>query len=226
MAYDYTDWPLPADVFDLLTASNIDPVVTSADDLVQNWIDAAAQEMRKLTNRQFVAGSAGEIRYYDGSGTGMQTVDEFVDVTAVEFLMYPQVAGINVTYWYEKLSNGYPNTVLQIVQGPSNTNYGYIAAFPRGRSNVKVTGTFGYGATVPVDVWNAVLQKAAASIAASNSLSAQGKLSKWVDGDVSEDYGAQMPGEVAGWLNDFKETARRYRRPYRELRRRQTVDLF
>lgn len=226
MAYTYTAWPTAANVFDVLTASNIDPTVDVGSDLVSAWIAAAAQEMVKRASRQFVAGSAGEIRYFDGSGDGMQTVDEFVDVTAVEFLMYPQVAGVQVTYWYEKLTNGYPNTVLQIVQGPSNTNYGYITMFPKGRSNIKVTGTWGYGSSIPVDVWTAVQEYAAAKIAASNSLSAQGKLAKWVDGDVSEDYGGDMPGEVAGWIKNFRETARRYRRPYRELRRRQQVELL
>jgi len=223
---DYTVWPTIANVYALLTASNITPTMASTDLVATGFLDEAIQGMTQLTKRQFLPGSTGEVRYFDGSGTGLQTVDEFIDVTAVEFLMFPQVAGVNVQYWYEPATNKFPNTTLQIFQGPANTNFGYVAAFPQGRRNIKVTGQWGYAATIPADVWMAVLKKAAAGIAAVNSLDAQGKTSKLVDGDASVDYGSDMPGDVAGWLEDFDCAVKKYRRPDSERRRRQAETLL
>lgn len=226
MAVTYTAWPTVAQVSAFLTSANISPTLQTSDDLYQVHIDAASAEMGKRTQRQFVAGSAGEVRYYDGSGDGMQPIDEFIDVSAVQFLMYPQVAGIDIQYWYEPSRNGYPQDVLQIYQGPANTNYGYVANFPLGRSNIKVTGQFGYAATIPAPVWMAVLKKAAASIAAANTLDAQGKMVSETDGDADHKYGGDMPGDTAGWLEDFEAAVKAYKRPLKTRRRRQKAALL
>ena len=224
---DYSTWPTIANVYALLTGANITPGLASSSLVAQGFLDEAIGLMGQLTKRQFVAGSAGEIRYFDGSGTGVQTVTEFVDVPAVQFLLYPQVAGIDIQYWYEQSRNQYPNTTLQIYQGPANTNYGYVANFPQGRSNIKVTGTWGYASTIPYAVWMAVLKGAAASIATMNSLTSQGKLAKWVDGDASEDYGGSANfGEFTGWAKEFYSTVKAYKRPEAERRKFKTAALY
>jgi len=226
MAIDYTAWPTPTQVYDVITSANVTPTLSSSSELVQPYIDSVVNYLTKKTHRQFLAGSAGEVRYFDGSGSGLQIIDEIVTLTAVEFLMYPQVAGINLVYYNVALTNGYPTTMLQIFQGPANTNFGYVTSFPPGRRNVKVTGTWGYASTIPPAVWMAVAKKAAGLILNTNTMDAQGQLKEWVDGDAKQVYDDGTISVQAGWDKEFEEVIKTFRRPLSEHHRRSRPELL
>lgn len=203
MAYVYTAWPTLANLKDLLDGAHVDttdPSFTLSDDYLQGLLDARAEQLRIETGRQFVAGSSGEIRYFDGSGTGLQRIDEYVDITDVAFFYVPGSAFLSVTNFYEVSQLPWGKDKLQILQGQANLNYAFLQRFPEGRSNIKVTGTWGYGSTIPQPVFLAVLQAAAADALQANTLSAQGQTKRYVDGDASEEWVGTMIGESAGWL--------------------------
>ena len=63
------------------------------------------------------------------------------------------------------------------------------------RSALAVTGTFGYSETVPADVFQAILARAAADLMVQvSSRNSGGGLNNWSEADVLEDYGL-APGQ-------------------------------
>lgn len=221
MAYDYTAIPSTTALTDLLTAVGLASLASSVDaDLLATYITAAGAALDRDCNRQFVPGSVGEVRYFNGSGTGTQIIDDAIDVTAVSFLVMPQSAGVNVTNWLLVEREGQPNNILQIYQGPANVVPYYWPSFPQGRSNIAVTGQFGYAAEIPHDVWTQMLRDAAGAVINDYSISGGARLAGWRDNDVSEDYmGGAVAGAVAtvsdmaGWGKSRSAVVRRYSKP-------------
>lgn len=224
MANVYTAWPTRTNLSAFLAGANVTAVLSDTD-MLDGLILSAAERITKATNYQWLAGEADEERFYDGSGTGLLQIDEYIDVSEVEFLIFPQATGVNVTSYVEVSRNLVPKTLLQIYQGATHATYGYLDRFPAGRSNVKVTGQFGYAASIPYDVWFAVLKKAAADVATMSGLSAQGKVIDWTEGDVSERYSDKVVGEAAGWVAEFDMVCRKRRKPRSHRKRMATTPL-
>jgi hypothetical protein len=226
MALDYTAWPTATQVYALLTASNITPGLSQSSDVATAIINGAAKEMERCTGRQFVAGSAGESRFFDGSGTGMMVVDDYITITAVKFYWLPVTGILDINQAIGVTRKGFANDRIQIIQGPPNFAWQYITQFPLGRSNIEVVGTWGYGATIPYDVWEAVLYSTADRIANLNRLSAQGNVIEVKDDDVTLKYDGRTVGESAGWTNRIRDVAKNYKRSLRDHLARQEVGLI
>lgn len=187
--------------------------VTANSDVMTLALDAAQQWMDREASRQFVPGSAGVTRYFDGSGTGELVVDDYIDVASVKIVGYPSVPYLDVTGFVEVTRNGYANDTLHIVRGAPNLGLGYIDAFFRGRSNIEVVAQWGYGANVPAPVWKAMRDLAAAEVAAMARYGTAGLLKSWREGDVNEDYDVSgLPGEALGWLQSAAKVAASYRK--------------
>jgi hypothetical protein len=215
MAIDYSSWPVAADVTALLASANITPGAGLTADLIALRLASATQEITQRTHRQFLPST--ETRNFDGSGSGEMLVDEYVGVTAITLYLVPSVGVTDVTQFVEVERSTYPKTRLQIYQGPSNAPYGWFTYFPQGRSNVGVTATWGYGATIPPDVWQAVLYKSAADCAEANRMTDRGLLTSVRDDDQTEQYKADSIGQSAGWLAAFESACERYKRPLRQF---------
>lgn len=203
MAYVYTDFATLANLKDFLAGAHIDTAASDfdvSDDALQAILDAREENLKILTSRQFVPGSAGEIRYFDGTGHGFLRIDEYVDITAIDFFYVPGTAYVSAINFVEVDQKPWAKEKIQILQGQANVNYGFFQRFPEGRSNIKVTGTWGYGSTIPPDVWLAHLQASAADVMQQNTLSAQGQTLKYIDGDASEQWTGEPIGISAGWL--------------------------
>lgn len=232
MPYDYTDWPTLTDLKDLLTGAHVDPTdadFTLSDDALQGFLDARAELLKRETSRQFVSGSPGEVRDFDGSGNGLMYVDEYVDVTAVEFFYVPGSAFVSATNYVEVDQQPWGKEKIQILQGQPNISYGFFQKFPEGRSNIRVTATWGYGATIPADVFMAVLQAAGADALQANTMSPQGQVKSWTDGDATEAYGGGTIGEQAGWLGPqslWATVCKNYRRSLKSHRRKSRPKLY
>lgn len=230
MAYDYTALPTTDELDDVLASAGLSALSTSvAEDLQQAALDAAAKRMEKQTRRQFVAGSAGEVRWYDGSGTGRLEIDEYIDITAVDFVIFPNPSLVSATQFVEVEQQASPKTILQIFQGQANYTTAYYPKFPEGRSNIKVTGQFGYDTSIPADVYLAIVYMAAAHLADTNTVSTGGGLllKSWVNADRQETFetGAK-PSDIAGWKDFAKETIKQYRRPLGAKQRRVARPLY
>jgi len=226
MSLPYTAWPTVAQVYDLLTGGNITPTLGQSSDVAQAMVNGAIREMGRKSGRQFLAGSAGESRFFDGSGTGVQIVDDYIDVTAVKFYWLPSTGVIDITQFFEVTRTPFANNRIQIVQGPSNFAWSYITQFPQGRSNIEVVATWGYGSTIPQDVWETVLYASAARIADLNRLSAQGILTDIKDDDVTLKYDGRTIAESTGWQKQIESVAKGYRRSLRDHLARQDTPLI
>jgi hypothetical protein len=217
MAYTYTTLPTVTQLDDLLASAGVSGLSASVDaDLRTAYIDAAVAQIQKETRRQFVPGSAGEIRYYDGNGTGRLEIDEYIDITAVKFVLLPQSSSTTVTEFVEVQQQATPKTVLQIYRGRANYTTTYYPQFPEGRSNIEVTGQFGYASSIPADVYVAILKMAAAQLVGDNSIASGGglMLKSWTNADRKEDYDTSgLASQKAGWDDFAKGVIRRYRKP-------------
>lgn len=223
MAQNYTAWPDQSDIEARLTNAGITPRSSISAGYYAQVADAIVAYITHKTHRQFLAGSAGEIRYFDGSGVGDQLVDEFVAITAVSVVGFIATGSLlSLTQVVSADTSTFPTNRLIIFQSslPTQQNL-WVNYFPRGRRNIKIAGTWGYGQYIPDDVWWAACGRMAALIAAETSIpGASGRIRKWIEGDASEELNLDLPGEVAGWDAGFKEMLRTYKRPMSQRGRR------
>lgn len=229
MAYTLTALPTGQNVLDFLGLANVTPGTawTATADAMDGVINAAYQKVRRDTGYQWLPGSTAEVRYYDGSGSGELEVDEYVSVSAVQFLIYPQATGIDVTNFQEVQRMGdMAKTRLQIFRGPSYAVAGYLDRFPEGRSNVAVTAQYGYGTAMPYDVFMAVLKQSASDVAGMSAMQAAGRPVSWREGDVNEQYADLVPGDAIGWLKDVQDTVVRRTKPINQRSRVAAPPLY
>jgi len=219
MAIDYTAYPTVSDVTDLLASANITLGAGVTADIKQLKIDAAIAELEHATGRKFAPGATGEIRYYNGSGTGEIVIDEYVSIESIEFLQLPGVSTITITNWAEVEHPPFPKTHVQILRGPSNMSVGWWTKFPQGRSNIKVTAQFGFE-EVPAAIWSAVASKAAANLADAARMSGNGMLTGLKDLDQDFTWSSEQIGTLAGWKSEFDAAKALYRRPLRTFLQR------
>jgi len=85
---------------------------------------------------------------------------------------------------------------------------------------VAITGTWGYGATIIPDVWDAVRGKAAADIADAYRTTADGVQISVKDMDYSATYSDSPIGQLANWRATFDDVCNLYRRPLRQFLRK------
>lgn len=221
---DYTDFPTETDVVELvLTMPSMadteakKKLVTLLAPLV---VTAVTQHIIKETHRRFVltrdgAGAAvDETRYFDGSGTGIQTVDEIVTLTSVSLVGWAGATPATLSNVYLEDDATYPKTRIAVYQGSLPGAGLYLSAFPQGRKNVKVVGVWGYASTVPADLWLAHLQECAARVAADVLFNPSGRRKSYSVADaISETYLVQLPGEASGWHARFCDRVKAYTSP-------------
>jgi len=210
----YTAWPTSSEV---LTATSVMgftlPVAASAD-YVTEIVTALASEVTRDCKRTFIKETA--TRYFDGSGTGELEVDEYIDNSSIDIKSYfGSIAGLGLTDWWEVQRNIRPKNRIQIYQGstPSLTRI-WLGSFPPGRSNIKVTGDWGYAETIPIDLWQAVKKMAAVLLGLEVMLNGgKGFMSSWKEADVIEQYMLLDPGRFTKYSSIFEKAKHRYRRP-------------
>jgi hypothetical protein len=221
---DYTIWPTEGDVIELLDVmpSLVDSVAKKK--LVQLLapivVAAVTAQIAKETHRTFVLTrdedgvAVEETRYFDGSGTGIQEVDEMVSLSEVTLVGWSGVTPATVSNVYLETDVTFPSTRLAVNQGGLPGAALYLAAFPKGRKNVGVTGVWGYASTVPADLWLAHLQECCARVAADVIFNPSGRKKSFSVADaISETYLVQLPGEASGWHARFTERVCHYTSP-------------
>lgn len=215
MAQNYTAWPVKADIDTQLASAGITVRTGTPNSYYTRKIDAVVAYLTKKTHRQFLKGSSGEVRYFDGSGTGEQVVNEFVTLEQVDIIGFSLTSTIELVNAVAALSESWPNNRIIIYQASIPPVSGaLIHNFPPGRRNIKVTAQWGYGPYIPDDVWEAVAGKVAALLAAEASVDGDiGRIKKWVEGDALEEYDTDLPGKIAGWEAYFDSIIKTYRLP-------------
>lgn len=224
MAYSYTAYPVIADLTAMLASANITLTSAVSADVKQQALDSAVNEFELTTGRSFIPGSAGEVRYYDGSGTGRQVIDDVVSITDVSFFALPSVTAVSISNYAIEEHKPYQKNQLRIYQGPANSPVGYYSRFPVGRMNIQVTGTFGF-TSCPPKVWRAILAKACADVADAARLTPQGMLIDFRDLDQDFKWSEKQLGMLAGWRDEYESAMKLFKRSLRDLRRRQVKVL-
>ena len=226
MPVSYANWPTTTEVSNYITASGLTLNAGITTDMIQNAIDAAVEELSRRTGRTLK--TVTETRYFDGSGTGLLDVEEYVDVTAIQFFSVPALGVVTLTQWHEVERKPYPKTQIQILQGPPNVPYGYYSFFPQGRSNIGVTATWGYASAIPAIAWTAVRARAAGTVVnAARANSYLGGTVKTIrDEDQDITFMDALPSKTLGWDDLFETAARQLKRPLRDFMRRNKPPLI
>lgn len=221
----YTAWPTSNDLRDFLLAANItiDSLPVS---IAQLRLEAAAGQFEQETKRQFIKSSEDETRFFNGSGTGEMVVDEYIDITTIKFILTPAQGVVQPLDYFQFEVAKYPKTKIQILQGPTNVSYGWWTYFPQGRSNIEVTGTWGYADTIPPQAWEAVLCLAGMKLADSARIASRGAITLTRDDDTWIAYSDKLVSAVSGWEATYKQAVKDYKRPFRDYLRRSTRTLI
>lgn len=214
-----TDWPSAADVNASLAAIGVMPRTGVSVDPV---LAAVIEEIERETQRQFVADTGDTTRWFDGSGQSQQDVDDMVSLTSVSIVLYPGAEGYPLQNCHLVFEQGKPKSRISIRGGTVlYGQFGTQRAFPPGRQNIEVTGRFGYGATVPADLWLAARDQAAAILADEALFSPgtrtadeqyAGRLVEWSDDDTEERYQLLATDDGTRRTARFTAAIERYRR--------------
>ncbi len=216
MAFDYTVWPVVADVTATLAAANITLGAGVSADVKTRALNAAINKIVQKTGREFLSSGAAAIRYYDGTGTGKMVIDDYETITAVEFFQIPSSGTVSITNWCEVTNAPYHKNELMILQGPANMAIGWWTYFPQGRRNIKITGTFGW-TSIPAQVWEAVCQEAAGRLADQARITPNGILNALHDLDQDFKWSDDQIKVMAGWKADVNEAISAWKRPLRQF---------
>jgi len=97
--------------------------------------------------------------------------------------------------------------------------YPQYTIFPAGRQNMLILARWGYGDTIPADLWEAVCGEIAIRATRETLFTPQGRVSKEVYGDESRTY--SLPAaDATGWHSAYEDALKAYKRPQgRRLRR-------
>lgn len=211
-----TGWPAVADVQAKLSVAGITLRDDADSDYIQLIINAVVAELLQATKREYVE-TAEATRYYDGSGTGRQVVDPMVSLTSVELIGYtadPPLLEVENIYLENR--QGYPRNQLLIRQGSAPATGYWLTAFPQGRANIAVTGTFGYGEAIPQDVWEAVAGESAERLAMEAMFSQGGILEQWHETEASEKYRLVDRETGMYWHRNYLMVIKARRKPFQE----------
>lgn len=209
----YTTWPTTAMVRDVLARAAIVVPDEYDDTQFQAVIDEVTAEVARETLRDFLKTTSD--RYFDGSGTGLLEVDEFVTLNSVQVIGYVGTSGLTLPSVIAYQSKNRPNYRIQIARGSLPTmGRVWLDSFPEGRSNILVNADWGYGAMIPADLWQAVAKKCALTAANEILFSTDGReaMIKAPNGAAIE-FKHAIPAEATGWEKDFNKAVRRYKRP-------------
>lgn len=207
MATDYTQWPTAGDVSSRLTAAG----VTLRVDITARATDALAAviaETERRTRRQFIADAVDSARTFDGSGTATLDIDEIVSLTSATVLGGWGTPTYDLTdvQMFAETNRACTRLVAATGSLPAFATAGVYTIyrmFPAGRQNIVVTGKWGYGPTVPADLWQAVCGEAAFRITCEATWNQNGRISAESYGDEKRVYQLDS-GEALMWHQTFE----------------------
>ncbi len=159
-----------------------------------------------------------EMRVFDGSGYRELVVPDIVPDTPFSVLVWG-AAALNVTLKSSYSSQGYNTLVLGGYGygfGYGGGYSGYGSVFPLGSQNIIVTATWGYAATVPADVYEAVLCEATSRVLVQSfvPLTGVGELVQLEDFQLNTSSGISVWGQsspIAVMHNVYEAAVKRYR---------------
>ena len=218
MPSPYIAWPTVDDAEARLARAGVALRVPQGDPSLQATVDAVVDEIGHKTQRQFLAGPAGETRIYDGTGTAELEVDEMVALAGVSIIGLDFLPAYGLPDALLISGQGRPQTRIAVSRGslpaltPLALYPGFFWVFPAGRQNVAVTGTFGFAAAIPPALWDAACGEIALRLAEEAVFTQGGRVSELRGGDEAKKFALDGP-EATGWHRRFAQALRDWRRP-------------
>lgn len=215
---DYTDWPIEADAQLLLTSCAVTTRLTS-DEFTERFNRLRAQVVGRIlrrTHRQFVASD--ESRYYDGTGAAEQEVDEMVSLTSVQVIGLQSDPGYTLDNVLLVSEQAIAKTRIIVAQGslPAYATNAvflpYRTIFPVGRQNLLVTGTFGFAASIPEDLWEGACCEMMYLMSQEVLFRPIGRVKEQKTGDNTTIYILDSAA-VTRWHDSFLQALKDYKRP-------------
>jgi len=211
----HSTFPVAADVTSYL--SSIGSTNSIGSSLLGAWLSAAIASLERKTRRQFVAST--ETRFFDGSGTGELAIDDYVSLSSVKLHgVVSASTPFEFSSWCDEVVYGSPKSKILIARGsiPAFSPI-FVERWPEGRRNVEITGTWGYGSTVPDDIWQGLVEIAAgtamdaAAAAGSANSGSVGPVTSWQEGDIRETFETSISfSEKLGACARFQDLVRTY----------------
>lgn len=211
---DLTKWPTFADVQARLLHTGVTLPNDFDSSTVQQIINSVGEATEKECLRTFVPVT--ETRYFDGTGRSELEIDEYITITAVNIIGYfGNVAGLSLTNWREPQRNKMPKNRIYVFQGSTpGLSRIWLANFPMGNDNISISATWGYGSTIPADLWEAVLGAVCSTVLAESMYNGgKGFTNMWKEADVMEQLSLLDPQKFLPYTSRYKDAISRYRKP-------------
>ncbi len=174
---------------------------------------AASADFERRTHRTMIAQPG--TRLFDVPFDRNGILDVMDDLLSVSDVSIDSASiELDTQYWllpYDAAQKGRPYTHIELQAMPSP---GPLSGY---RQTVSVTGYWGYGTQIPDDVWQAVLQWAAALTAPELALNISKGLAQWRQGDEENRFGGlgvagPLARESATWTANYLAAVRSWTR--------------
>lgn len=174
---------------------------------IEAYIEEATAWIESETSTKFDVSTATSRIYSTPTLSSVVVIDMAFDITAVEILQSRTVEGdtwqIVEPLSYRLEPENYPRK--RMIQFTDGLGIGYPIWFEGGRANVRVTGKFGYSATVPKDIERIATSYVIEMMRVDGTVS--DRVSSEKLGDASFSYSTMSADKV---LHDLRRQLRRY----------------
>jgi hypothetical protein len=217
---NYQRWPILSDVQAVLDSLGATLLVSGPElpERVQQITDQVTGQVARVTQRQFIPDTSATVRSYDGTGTAELEIDEFVSFTGAVAVGLQADPGFPLDNVLPVVEQNKPLT--RLLRGVGSLPAFPVAAvyqpvptiFPAGRQNIQVTATFGFGVSIPIDLWQAVCGEIARRLVAESLFGSSLGRVELKEGDISTTW-ATSSTSALDLAVQYKASVKLYTRP-------------
>jgi hypothetical protein len=198
-------WPTTTELSTQLERLGLDAPSTT---ILQAYLDAAVAAFEKSSGwNPFLATGTPSARYFDPPVVPINgkwllgLLSGCVSITSV----YHSWDATASTGTLLAVNTGYLPWAYSQGSGMPYTEIEFLTTFGSGSKSIRITADWGYGSTVPSDVWLAVLKGACGAIQTEG-----GALARIKQGPVEMEFAPSASAE--SWADEIRAVASRYRR--------------
>lgn len=204
-------YPTASDVITGLQAAGLlttdYPYISS---LAAGAAEAGKDIIERTCNRRFLAGSS-EARYFDPPTSGRTLFLDYEATAISSVTLGGSTLTLNSNYWllpYNYSAEGVPINRIDFAA------YFFTPILAGNRRSIVVTGTWGYGATIPESVWQAMVLQAQLQLLPAIREAQNTGAEDWREADVAEKFGTESSSAFLKRMAELSmNNIRGWRRP-------------